>query len=157
MDNSGVTLREFLFTFVEEAYNANPLSIMAPHLINAPVSIGVQRGSTGDEANYVYVVNGDGTMAVLNTLRSESILAWTSWVFFSARILLETLFVAAIPLGVILFIDHFWVRMPLAAVSATPVYAYLKMASFKFFLFTYGRFHLVREEYREYFKESPTV
>jgi len=84
-------------------------------------------------------------------------LAWISWVFFSARILLETLFVAAIPLSAILFIDHFWVRMPLAAVSATPVYAYLKMASFKFFLFTYSRFPLVREEYREYFKGSPTV
>jgi hypothetical protein len=83
--------------------------------------------------------------------------AWTSWLFFMARILLELLFVAAIPLSAILFIDHFWVRMPLAAVSATPVYAYLKMASFKFFLFTYGRFPLVREEYREYFKNAPTI
>lgn len=33
--------------------------------------------------------------------------AWTSWVFFLARILLETLFVAAIPLSAILFIDLF--------------------------------------------------
>lgn len=83
--------------------------------------------------------------------------AWTSWVFFTARIVIEALFVAAIPISAILYIDHFWVRMPLAAVSATPVYAYLKMASFKFFLFTYGRFPLVREEYREYFKASPVV
>jgi len=67
------------------------------------------------------------------------------------RILAEILFVALIPLGSILFIDHFWVRLPLAALSATPFYAYLKMATFKFFLFTYGRFNLVREEYPEYY------
>jgi hypothetical protein len=79
---------------------------------------------------------------------------WTSWVFFLARIMLETIFVALIPAGAILLIDHFWIRLPIAAVSATPVYAYLKMASFKFFLFTYGRFPLVREEYRAYFEDS---
>lgn len=77
---------------------------------------------------------------------------WTSWIFFSARIILETLFVAAIPLSAMLLIDHFWLRLPIAAISATPVYAYLKMASFKFFLFTYGRFPLVRNEFFEYFQ-----
>jgi hypothetical protein len=80
---------------------------------------------------------------------------WTSRLFFTARIFLETIFVALIPLGGILFFDPFWVRMPIAALSATPVYAYLKMASFKFFLFTYGRFELVREEYPEYFQAAP--
>jgi len=79
MDRSGKTLREFLFTYVEEAYGSNPLSMRAPHLISAPVSVAAQRGASGDEANYVYLVNDDGTMAVLNTLRSEGITAWTRW------------------------------------------------------------------------------
>jgi hypothetical protein len=79
MDRSGKTLREFLFTYIEEAYNANPLSMMAPHLISAPVDIAAQRGASGDEANYIYLVNDDGTMAVLNTLRGEGITAWTKW------------------------------------------------------------------------------
>ena len=74
------------------------------------------------------------------------------WLFFLARIVVETLFVAAIPAGAILFIDHFWLRMPLAALSATPVHAYLKMASFKFCLYDYGRFDLVRREYPVYFR-----
>ena len=77
---------------------------------------------------------------------------WTSWLFFLFRIVVETLFVAAIPTGAILLIDSFGLRLAVAAVSATPVYAYLKMATFKFFLFTYGRFDLVRQEYPEYFK-----
>jgi len=38
-----------------------------------------------------------------------------------------------------------------AAVSATPVYAYLKMASFKFFLEVYSSDALVRMEYRDYY------
>ena len=79
---------------------------------------------------------------------------WTSWLFFSARIVVEALFVAAIPIGAIVFIDSFWIRMPIAAISATPVYAYLKMASFKFFLFTYSRSQLVRDEYQEYYEKD---
>ena len=58
------------------------------------------------------------------------------------------------PAIAILFMDNFWIRMLIAALSATPVYAYLKMASFKFFLFTYSRFPLVREEYQTYFQPT---
>ena len=79
---------------------------------------------------------------------------WSSWVFFLVRVALESLFVLAIPAIAIVFMDNFWMRMLIATISATPVYAYLKMASFKFFLFTYGRFPLIREEYRVYFKPT---
>lgn len=79
LDRSGKTLRDFVFTYEEEAYNANPLSVLAPQLINAPVDLAAVKSVSGDEANYVYIVNGDGTMAILNTLRSEGILAWSKW------------------------------------------------------------------------------
>ncbi len=77
---------------------------------------------------------------------------WPSWLFFLFRIVVETVFVAIIPAGAMLLIDSFWLRMLVATVSATPVYAYLKMASFKFFLEVYMAFDLVREEYRDYYK-----
>jgi hypothetical protein len=38
-----------------------------------------------------------------------------------------------------------------AALSATPVYAYLKMASFKFFLEAYHEYDSVRQEYHRYY------
>lgn len=79
-------------------------------------------------------------------------LLWSSWLFFSARIVVEALFVAVIPAGAILLIDSFWLRMAVAALSATPVYAYLKMASFKFFLEVYKGHGLVRQEYSRYYK-----
>lgn len=78
-------------------------------------------------------------------------LLWTSWLFFSARIVVEALFVAIIPAGAIMYIDNFLLRIAVAALSATPVYAYLKMASFKFFLEAYHPYGLVRQEYRDYY------
>ena len=78
-------------------------------------------------------------------------LVWTSWLFFSARMVIEFIFVAAIPAGAILLIDSFLLRMLVATISATPVYSYLKMASFKFFLEAYGPYALVRQEYRDYY------
>ena len=92
-------------------------------------------------------------LRLLLVLFSDWQVFWMSWLFFSARILLEALFVAAIPVGAILFIDQIWIRIPVAAISATPAYAYLKMTSFKFFLYTYSRFALVKEEYKKYYKD----
>lgn len=77
---------------------------------------------------------------------------WPSYLFFVFRIVVEVIFVALIPAGAILMIDHFWLRITVASLSATPVYAFLKMASFKFFLEVYKPFSLVRGEYRSYFQ-----
>lgn len=79
-------------------------------------------------------------------------LLWTSWIFFLFRMILESIFVAIIPAGAILYIPSFGLRIFIAAVSATPVYSYLKMASFKFFLELYGEFDLVRAEYQQYYR-----
>ena len=76
---------------------------------------------------------------------------WTSWLFFSVRIVVEAIFVAIIPAGALLLIDNFWLRMTIASLSATPVYSYLKMASFKFFLEVYGAYPLVHQEYGDYY------
>jgi hypothetical protein len=82
-------------------------------------------------------------------------LIWRSWIFFACRMAVEFVFVAAIPAGAILMIDNFWLRMAIATVSATPVYSYLKMASFKFFLEAYRRHEIVRDEYADYFASLP--
>lgn len=78
---------------------------------------------------------------------------WASWIFFFARLLIEILFVIIIPAVVIVLMDVFWVRVLTASLLATPVYSYLKMASFKFFLEIYRPFPLVQEEYRTYYRK----
>ena len=82
----------------------------------------------------------------LELLRSPRVLLG-SWLFFLARIILETLFVAVIPLGALLYLDQAALRILLSCVSITPTYAYLKMASFKFFLFIYSPYQLIQQEF----------
>ena len=74
-----------------------------------------------------------------------------AWLFFLARIAVESVFVVAIPGAVLLLVDLFWLRIFAAGLLATPVYSYLKMVTFKFFLAIYGDTALVREEYSEYY------
>lgn len=73
-----------------------------------------------------------------------------SWLFFLARIILETLFVAIIPLSALIYLDNILLRTLLACASITPSYSYLKMASFKFFLFIYSPYPLIQLEFKEY-------
>jgi len=73
-----------------------------------------------------------------------------SWLFFLARIILEMLFVAIIPLGALLYMDNVLLRTFLACLSITPSYSYLKMASFKYFLFIYSPYPLIQEEFKDY-------
>ena len=75
-----------------------------------------------------------------------------AWVFFSIRIGIEMVFVVAIPLIVLVTVDNFWIRILTATLLATPVYSYLKMASFKFFLEVYRPFLLVQQEFASYYK-----
>lgn len=74
-----------------------------------------------------------------------------SWVFFVIRIIVEFIFVVAIPGVAILYIPVPWLRILVAGVSATVVYSYLKMATFKFFLQVFQKFPQVQMEYSDYY------
>ena len=79
IDRPKAAVREFLFTYEEDAYTSNSKTLMASHLISTPVDMDARRGTPNEDANYVYIVNGDGTMAVFNTLRDQGIAGWTKW------------------------------------------------------------------------------
>lgn len=72
-------IRDFLYRYEEDAYSSVPVSVLAQHLISGIVDIASWQGADNDDANYVFVVNDDGTIAVLNTLRSQEVNAWTQW------------------------------------------------------------------------------
>jgi len=79
-----------------------------------------------------------------------------SWVFFTLRIVLETVFVVVLPGLVLLYVPWLPLRLLLAGTVAALVYSFLKMASFKFFLHIYAQFPLVRQEYADYFRGQET-
>jgi hypothetical protein len=80
VQRTGRSLREFVFEFAEDAYISNTASLLAPVLINDPVDLAISVGTTNEDANYVYLVNGDGTVGVFNTLRSQNVAGWSRWV-----------------------------------------------------------------------------
>ena len=79
IDRTGKSVREFLFSYNEDAYTSGTVSLLASHLLNSPVDMDVSKGTTTDDANYVYFVNTDGTVAVFNTLRAQEVSGWTKW------------------------------------------------------------------------------
>lgn len=73
------SIREFLFNWEEDAYTSNSATLLASHLITTPVDMDSRRGTANEDANYVYVVNSNGDMAVFNTLRNQGVAGWTKW------------------------------------------------------------------------------
>ncbi|MEI6984974.1 MAG: hypothetical protein WCK65_02505 [Rhodospirillaceae bacterium] len=70
---NGKSIREFLYTLMEQAYEANDLTLLARHLINDP------RDQDYDaKRRLLFAVMTNGSMAVLTVYRAESVSAWTS-------------------------------------------------------------------------------
>ena len=79
LQRTGRSLREFVYDFAEDAYLSQTASLLAPELLVTPIDMAVSVGTDTEDANYVYVVNSDGTMAVFNTLRSQDVAGWSYW------------------------------------------------------------------------------
>lgn len=92
IESSGRVIREFLFNELERSYNAKSISLLSSQLIQTPVAMAVRQSRSESPADYVYIVNTDGTIAVLNILRSEQLLAWS---LFETNGIVEDLVVAS--------------------------------------------------------------
>ena len=79
MDRFRKTVRGFIFDFNEGGYTTPPISILADHIINDVQDLDIVRGSSISVSNLLYLINGDGTVAVFNTMRKENIAGWTKW------------------------------------------------------------------------------
>ena len=79
IDSSGRTLRQATYNDNEQTYTPINASMLSSHLLNDVVSLEMIKGTATDFSDLVFVINGDGTAAVLNTLRNEGIHGWTQW------------------------------------------------------------------------------
>lgn len=79
VDRFGKSLLSFLYSFNEDAYTTDDRSVLASHLINKPVDLALLAGTASDDANWLFIVNDDGSATILNTLRSQDINGFTSW------------------------------------------------------------------------------
>jgi hypothetical protein len=79
VDKNGNTLRQYLYSFNEDAYTSNDLSVLSSQLINRPKDFAILSGTTTEDANWVFIINEDGNGCVLNTMRNQDINGFTRW------------------------------------------------------------------------------
>lgn len=73
VSRSGSQLREFLYTDVEQAYQANDLTVLASHILDRPVDMDFDKTN-----RLLHAVNADGRLATLTVYRDEQVNAWTT-------------------------------------------------------------------------------
>lgn len=79
VDKNGNTLRQYLFSFNEDAYTSNDISVLSSQLISNPRDMAILKGSTTEDANWVFIIDQSGNAAVLNTMRNQDINGFTRW------------------------------------------------------------------------------
>lgn len=78
-DGTGVTIQEVSYSEAIQAFASSDLTALAASVINDPVQMAVLDGAASNAATYLYAVNSDGTVAVLNSRREQQMTAWTQW------------------------------------------------------------------------------
>lgn len=85
VSRAGDELREFLFTDLEQAYQAGDLALLARHMVNTPLDQDYDKTQ-----RHLHIVMSDGTMASLTLFRREKVTAWsrqiTDGVFLSVAL-----------------------------------------------------------------------
>ncbi len=79
VDSSGRTIRNFVYADERAGYDAPSVSSQAEHLVKEPQRMGMLRGDALEPANFIYIINIDGTIALLNLSKAHELLAWTEW------------------------------------------------------------------------------
>ena len=73
----GKMIRQFVFDDSEQAYKADPISLLSSHLISDPVQMCVISGAVNTAESFVFVQNFTGEIAVYNLNRIEGVAGWT--------------------------------------------------------------------------------
>ena len=76
VQRNGKSLNAFQYTDTTASYQITPISVLSSHLIKNPADLAIRRGTSTDETDTLYVVNGDdGSMTVYSILASQGVIA----------------------------------------------------------------------------------
>ncbi|NRA79846.1 MAG: hypothetical protein HRU18_16700 [Pseudoalteromonas sp.] len=76
---TGKVINQFVFVNEFQSNQTVSISTLAAHLIKKPIKLVASKGTESTDANYIYILNGDGSLTVFNTLASEDVTAFTTW------------------------------------------------------------------------------
>ncbi len=79
VQDTGKVVRELLWNDLQDAYTANPISLVSNDIISDVQQMTVFYGTTTGPEQWALIVNGDGTLALYHSVRSEKIAAWFPW------------------------------------------------------------------------------
>jgi hypothetical protein len=91
VDESGNNIKTMIWEFQQSKYVLNNNSVTSSTLIKQPVDMSAFTDPNVADGYFVIIVNGDGTLAILQTLKAEQIKAWTPQVTVSSDDNLVTL------------------------------------------------------------------
>lgn len=76
LQRQGKSVNELLFTDTEATYIANNVTLLSGHLVKNPVDMALNRATSTDDTDRLFIVNGDdGTIMNISLLRSQSVIA----------------------------------------------------------------------------------
>lgn len=79
VQNDANVMRELLWQDTEQAYTADSVSILSGHLINDPTDLITVFGGQDQPDTFSLLLNGDGTLAQFQSIRSQEVSGWTPW------------------------------------------------------------------------------
>lgn len=79
VDRNGKSIRQFVFDHTENSFRSVDMSVLASHLIDSPLDMDAVTGISANDANYVFIINKDGSAVMLNTLREQDITGFTKF------------------------------------------------------------------------------
>lgn len=79
VQSNGKTVREFTYAFGEDAFQAVELTTLSSHLVDNIISCDVLYGTASRTEQYAFFVNGNGTLGVFHSNRSEELASWAPW------------------------------------------------------------------------------
>jgi len=80
---NGKSIREYVYSDLEQAYKSNSISVLSSQVINNPKQLTMMTGNEERPEQFAYFLNSgstlDGQIAVFHSIRDEKIAGWTIW------------------------------------------------------------------------------
>lgn len=77
MREGGKSLIEATYSFANGSYSSIDLNLLASHILNDPIDMTYRKQTNTDEADYLIVINKNGSASVLCVLREQEVIAWS--------------------------------------------------------------------------------
>lgn len=80
VQRGGAALRQFIYDELQQSWQADLASLLAPHLIADPTDVVIRKSAVQDDADLVFLPDAAGAgITVLTTLRAQEVAAFSRW------------------------------------------------------------------------------